>query len=110
MMQGWKCRLLMFSGRPDPVWRPCEDPVRELLDYCNEAPPGPAPASATLPPLGYHGAELFNDEQTITAFENRIEIKTPHSTVVKTDPGRKFEQMVLSTAPGKFKSLTTGLF
>jgi hypothetical protein len=100
----WECSMLLLYGNSFPVWTPTTDSLKPLLDYVKVAKPWEA--SFEVPPAtGYHGVVLRNGEQTITAFKGRMEIKTGAGTVLKTDLGRKLEQMILLQAPEKYKSI-----
>jgi hypothetical protein len=100
----WECSMLLLYGNSYPAWTPANDSLQQLLEYVTVAKPWEAPFE--MPPAtGYHGVVLRNKEQTITAFKGRMEIKTGSTTVLKTDLGRKLEQMILLQAPEKYKSI-----
>jgi len=100
----WTCRLLIFSGRPDPEWHPVESMVQKLIDYCNSLPP--YDSAFEIPDgLGYRGVEFFSNEIKISAYKGKMEIITTNSRILKTDLGRKFEQMILSDSPPEFRSI-----
>jgi hypothetical protein len=105
-MTNCTCRLLLFSGKPDPRWQPSEEEGREFLDYCKTLSTCEN-GFASDPPLGYRGVEFIYDEETITAYAGCVELKTPQSTVFKKDSERKFEQMIIRSAPRKIQSLLT---
>lgn len=94
----------MFSGQQDPEWKPGEETLKKLLDYCEVAQPYEYPFEMPSR-LGYRGVMLYNDKQTITAFNGKMEIKSGQESIVKTDLGRKLEQMILMDAPQPFKPL-----
>lgn len=94
----------MDAGKKDPEWQPAGQAIKKLLDYCAAA--APYEHVFDIPDFkGYHGVQLHDNKQTITAFKGKMEITTGNKTVLKTDLGRQLEQMVLLDAPEQFKPI-----
>ncbi|MGG9961999.1 hypothetical protein [Ferruginibacter sp. SUN106] len=105
----WKCKLLLFSGRPDPEWQPGLQVIEKLLVYANEIPAS-ADTSDFQPPLGYRGALIHNGSYTITAYKGRLEIRNADAIIIKPDEERRFERLILETAPEELRLLAMQQF
>ncbi len=100
----WSCKLLLFSGRPDPEWEADEETAKKVLAYCTAA--DPYLHEFEIPSiLGYNGVMFYNEEQKITAFKGKMEIKKGEETILKTDLGRQLEIMILKDAPEKYRAI-----
>lgn len=101
--------MLLFSGRPDPEWQPNLQVIEKLLGYVNEIPASEG-ALDFQPPLGYRGAIMYNGSHSITAYKGKLEIRTLDTAVIKPDKERRFERLIIETAPEAFRSLVMQQF
>jgi hypothetical protein len=90
----------IFSGRPDPTWTvnlSAAERLQALWDSL-EASGG---AQAQPPPLGYRGCFLRDaaGKREWTAYKGVVVLKTPTGDEARKDEGRKFESMLLASAP-----------
>ena len=95
----WTAGVLLFSGRPDPVWSVAEDTAKRLQAVWETLAPwtGPLP---NAPPLGYRGSFLRNDEErTWHAFGGVVTSANGARSESRRDDGRMFERALLETAP-----------
>jgi len=95
----WLAKALVFSGRPDPAWVIPSSTAEELLRLWAELPSStgrrPSP-----PPLGYRGCLLqAPDGRTWESFRGKVTLNDGHMTQTRDDPDRRFEQLLLATAP-----------
>lgn len=105
----WRCRLLIYSGRPNPQW-PVNDPVADgWLKLCHEAPM----AYDTVPDaaaLGYRGVIFYRGNDFYYIFNNHIRYMENEQSILKQDDDRKLEKEILSTAPKEIRQLATESF
>lgn len=94
----WLAQALVFSGRPDPEWTVPASAAGQLLRLWAELPQGteePAP-----PPLGYRGCLLrAPDGRTWRTSGRSVTLDDGHHTQVRDDPDRRFEHLLVATAP-----------
>jgi hypothetical protein len=95
----WLAQALVYSGRPDPTWVVPSGAVQELLGLWADLPPGreqhPGP-----PPLGYRGCLLrAPDGRTWRASGGSVTLEDGLPAEVRADPDRRFERLLLATAP-----------
>ena len=89
----------MFSGRRNPTWAIPGRVALTLLSIWDSASPlsGNAPEPAAL---GYRGAFLRDSEgREWTAYGGAIVHQSGTATETRADSQRKFEKLLLSTAP-----------
>jgi len=90
----------LFSGRPEPTWGVGEGTARRLEEiwYTLEPWRGTLPSA---PPLGYRGCFLrdLKNKREWFAFEGSVTLSSSGTRESRTDSGRKFEKMLLSSAP-----------
>ncbi|MBK8850002.1 MAG: hypothetical protein IPN73_07570 [Saprospiraceae bacterium] len=102
--KNWKCKVCVFSGRPDPVWKPSEKVVLNLLDIIEKAHPVSIPYK--LPEgLGYRGLCLFSNETLITAYHGLIYISDGDLKDVRKDENLRFYGYFINHLPKKFDFL-----
>jgi hypothetical protein len=95
----WLAQALVFSGRPDPAWVVPGSTVEQLLGLWAELPSGPG-RRPDPPPLGYRGSLLrAPDGRTWRSFGGSVTLEDGRLTQVRDDPGRRFERLLLATAP-----------
>lgn len=95
----WLAWALVFSGRPDPTWVVPPGAVEELLAVWAHLTPGreqhPGP-----PPLGYRGCLLrAPDGRTWRSSGGSVTMQDGGLAQVRADPARRFERLLLATAP-----------
>ena len=89
----------VYSGRVDPSWPVEETLAQGLVAIWNELEPliGEKPSAA---PLGYRGCSLKGFEgQEFVSYGGAVTLVTEDTTEVRADVGRRFERLLLSTAP-----------
>ena len=92
-------RVLIFSGRPDPTWK-IEEPIMKELEkiWVSLVTMWEEPQSA--PPLGYRGCLVICDSAIEwLAYKNWVTRKSRSMTESRFDRYRKFEKLVISSAP-----------
>lgn len=95
----WLAKALVLSGRPDPTWAVPGSVVEELLRLWAELPSSTGRAPSP-PPLGYRGCLLqAPDGRTWESFGGEVTLNDGHTTQTRGDPGRRFERLLLVTAP-----------
>jgi|SRR4029077_6688371 hypothetical protein len=90
---------LIFSGRPDPTWTISADEGNRLEALWNSLEPykGPLPRA---PVLGYKGVFLRDSaEREWFAYGGAVTLKTAQGSESRRDTDRKFEALLLSSAP-----------
>jgi hypothetical protein len=89
----------IFSGRPDPTWTISADDAERLKSVWDSMEPygGALPAA---PVLGYRGCFLRDSsEREWFAYGGVATLKTPTGSASRKDNNRKFEALLLSSAP-----------
>jgi hypothetical protein len=95
----WIAGVRVFSGRPDPTWEPSATAVAALWTTWEELDPVPGPVPAG-PPLGYGGCFLRRaDGREWSAYEGVVTLRETGGSVSRRDPDRRFERLLLSSAP-----------
>jgi hypothetical protein len=92
---------LIFSGRPDPTWTISAEEAKRLEALWNSLEPykGPLPRA---PALGYRGVFLRDSaDRDWFAYGGGVTLKTAQGSESRRDPDRKFEAVLLSSAPPK---------
>ncbi len=105
----WRCRLLIYSGRPDPQWPITEAVVDEWLKVCLDAPL----ANDTVPDaaaLGYRGVIFYKGNDYYYIFNGHIRYMEQEKSILKRDEGRKLERRILDTAPKPVQELGVASF
>jgi hypothetical protein len=98
--QRWTAGALLFSGRPNPVWSIDLGTADRLETIWNSLRVSAASAVADQPPLGYRGCFLRQPDGTEwSAFAGVITRRSSTGAESRDDPDRKFERLVLATAP-----------
>jgi hypothetical protein len=95
----WIGGALIFSGRPDPVWRVPDEAARDLQSLWAGLQPsvGRLPVA---PALGYRGAFLRDaGGREWLGYGGIVTLKTKNAVLSRLDPARQFEKMLLATAP-----------
>jgi hypothetical protein len=90
----------IFSGRPDPTWTVNQSMFERLkslwdsLEASTRAQQQPAP-------LGYRGCFLKDAAKghEWVAYKGVVTLKTPMGDEARNDENRKFESMLLASAP-----------
>lgn len=89
----------MFAGRPDPEWEVPAEVAERLVALWEQLDPTGRP-SRRPPPLGYRGCYLRRgDRAEWRAWGGSVVGGPGPAEEVRRDPGRRFELMVLETAP-----------
>jgi hypothetical protein len=91
--------VLIFSGRPDPIWVVSKDTAERLTELWRALPPlsvkEPVP-----PPLGYRGCFLLSsDGKRWNAFGGVVTGKLRGTSESRWDKERTFEKILLKSAP-----------
>ncbi len=90
----------IFSGRPDPTWTVSQSAAERLKSLWDslEASARPQPSP---PPLGYRGCFLKDTtkEREWVAYKGVVTLKTPTGDEARADENRKFESLLLKSAP-----------
>lgn len=100
----WRCRLLIFSGRPDPQWPVSDEQAEGWLNSMVQAPQEKVDvpdASA----LGYRGVVLYRGNDYYYLFDGHIRYLENEKSVIKADAGRTLENIMLQTAPAEIQKL-----
>jgi hypothetical protein len=91
--------LLFFSGRRDPVWQVSDEQFAALDQIWQSLAPAEQPWTPA-PPLGYRGVWLRCPAgREITGYLGKVRRVEGNAAEVRDDPGRRFEQALLATAP-----------
>lgn len=98
-VQGWTAGAYLYSGRRDPAWNVPERVVKQLLAMWKSL--STASEKEVHPGgLGYRGSFLKdNDKREWIAFNGLVSLRTGAGTQVRKDAARKFENILLSSAP-----------
>jgi hypothetical protein len=95
----WTAGARVFAGRPDPEWDVPSEVAERLVALWDQLPPTGRPSRGP-PPLGYRGCYLRrNDRAEWRAWGGNVVGGPGLAEEVRLDPGRRFELMVLETAP-----------
>jgi hypothetical protein len=95
----WRAEALVFSGRPDPTWTVPMSSVEELLSVWAELPSGTGQRPGP-PPLGYRGCLLrAPDGRSWESFAGQVVLDDGRRKQARDDPDRRFERLLLTTAP-----------
>lgn len=98
--QDWTAGAFLFSGRPDPVWSIDLSTASRLEAIWNSLPASAASTLAHQPPLGYRGCFLRQSDGTEwSVVAGVITRRSSTGAETRDDPDRKFERLVLATAP-----------
>jgi len=91
---------MIFSGRPDPIWLVPNETAAQLLELWQSMEQSPKPPPAA-PPLGYRGNELVApDGRRWFAYAGIVGLQG-NPTDWRRDPDRRFEKMLLASAPAE---------
>ncbi len=100
---------LVFSGRKNPSWEVQQGTAEKALLLFQDAPAA-ADDNPAASLLGYNGLQLKHGNKLWHAMKGRIFFKVKDETVlVKEDPDRRFEQMLLRTAPREIAELLAAM-
>jgi hypothetical protein len=95
----WVAKALVFSGRPDPTWVVPSSAAEELLRLWAGLPSSTHQRSSP-PPLGYRGCLLqAPDGRTWESSGGQVTLTEGHMTQTRGDPDRRFERLLLASAP-----------
>ena len=89
----------IYSGRPDPTWEIDSADAERLLSLWGLTEPhtGPTPSA---PALGYRGCFLRDSApHEWFAYGGVVTLKSPDGSESRRDENRRFEALLLSTAP-----------
>jgi hypothetical protein len=95
----WTAGALLYSGRPNPVWKVDGRRARRLVRLWTslDVAEGPRPRS---PSLGYRGCILREDtHREWTAYGGVVTLSASGRLEMRRDDQREFERGVLATAP-----------
>jgi hypothetical protein len=92
----------IFSGRPDPTWTVSQS-VAERLMALWDSLEATAGKQQQPPPLGYRGCFLKDTagEREWIAYKGVVTLKTPAGDEARSDDKRKFESLLLKSAPNE---------
>jgi hypothetical protein len=90
----------IFSGRPDPTWTVSQSEAARLESLWDSLAASPR-AQQQPPPLGYRGCFLKDTakEREWVAYKGVVTLKTPAGDEARSDENRKFESLLLASAP-----------
>lgn len=90
----------IFSGRPDPTWTVSQS-VAERLKSLWDSLEASADRQQQPPPLGYRGCFLKDmaTGREWVAYKGVVTLKTPAGDEARSDEDRKFESLLLKSAP-----------
>jgi hypothetical protein len=95
----WTGGALVYSGRRDPTWPVSQSVVSKLQKLWTGMPSQPAPGPSP-PGLGYRGAFLRGPGNIEwTAVNGLVSFTAPAGVEIREDTSRKFERILLSSAP-----------
>ncbi|KAB2834765.1 MAG: hypothetical protein F9K48_05675 [Candidatus Brocadia sp.] len=97
--KSYKGGIYIFSGRPDPTWQ-VEEVIAQRLEELWDLLEPLAGECPFAPPLGYRGCFLrcANDHEWL-AYDGVVTLKTGGGCESRKDKDRKFEKLLLSSAP-----------
>jgi hypothetical protein len=97
--EGAAAGLWFYSGRRDPVWQVSDEQLTALDQIWQGLAPG-EPTWTPAPPLGYRGVWLrCRPGRETTGYLGKVRRVEGNAAEVREDPGRRFEQALLATAP-----------
>jgi len=98
-MEKWYCRILVYSGLPDPYWEISDSLAKSiLLDFDSLPFAEEETFEETL--TGYRGCILKSDDGRLwRAFNGLIELNDRGKISFRSDKDRSFERNILTTAP-----------
>lgn len=92
-------RVLVFSGRPDPVWHLEEYQAQQIEDIWTQLKVIDSPIS-TGSKLGYRGVSLeCAGQKEYLAYDGYVKMQVGIINEWRRDEDRDFERNLLSTAP-----------
>jgi len=95
---GWELGVMVFSGRPDPSWRPAAEIVARIEQLFDSLPRLGTSVSEP-PPLGYRGAFARGPGITVTACRGVAERILAGHRELRADLSRDLERLMVSSAP-----------
>jgi hypothetical protein len=96
----WTAGAYLYSGRRDPVWNVSEPVVKQLLELWETLPHTSEQKELRPGGLGYRGSFLRGyDKREWAAFNGLVSLRTGAGIQVRKDEARKFEKILLSSAP-----------
>jgi hypothetical protein len=99
-VQGWTAGAYLYSGRRDPVWNVSANVVKQLLALWESLPRTSEQNELHPGGLGYRGSFLReNDNHEWGAFNGLVSLQTAAGVQMRKDSTRKFEKILLSSAP-----------
>jgi hypothetical protein len=89
----------IFSGRPDPTWRVKEELAQSLEAIWDELEPT-AEQEPQRPKLGYRGCSIqCTPDKEYTAYKGIVTKQVGNITESRKDETKRFEELLLATAP-----------
>jgi hypothetical protein len=89
----------VFSGRPDPTWQVKEELAQRLEAMWDELEPT-AEQKPYAPKLGYRGCSMkCASDREYTAYGGVVTKKVGKTTESRKDETKRFEKVLLATAP-----------
>lgn len=90
----------IFSGRPDPTWTISQSEA-ERLQALWDSLAASTDRQQQPPPLGYRGCFLKDTakRREWVAYKGVVTLKTPAGDEARKDEDRKFESLLLKSAP-----------
>ncbi len=90
---------MVFSGRPDPTW-PVDEKLTQTLEGIWDLLESTEQYGAPSPRLGYRGCYLRRAANRIwTAYNGLVTLTLGDRTESRHDPDRRFERVLLGSAP-----------
>ena len=94
----WTAGAFVFSGRPDPSWPISKDVAERLVAIWKGLLP--TDAAPMTPALGYRGCSVRDPEgRTWLAYHELVTLSAEHGSETRLDDERRFEHIVLGSAP-----------
>jgi hypothetical protein len=100
MRDAWVAGALVYSGRPDPTWGVSKPLAKKLRELWESLPASQQKCDPRPGRLGYRGAFVRETGHCEwVAFNGLVSLITPEGIEARSDPARKFEKTLLSSAP-----------
>ena len=95
----YEVKVLIFSGRPDPIWKLNSQEVDHIIEIWDELN-RTEKIFEKVPLLGYRGITISqHDNIVFFAYQGIIKKEHNNLTEFRIDPQKKFEQYLINTSP-----------